>query len=59
MTFVKNKPKTTKNPHRKLLAIDDELLQRITDFRFEGRFPSESEAIRELIRRGLLTTKKV
>lgn len=40
-------------PHKQLLALDDELKQAIDDFRYRERFPTESAAIRELIRRGL------
>jgi len=34
-------------------VVDDELLKRIDDFRFENRINSRSEAIRRLIEEGL------
>lgn len=37
------------------LMLDDEELSAIDDWRFENRLPSRAAAIRELIRRGLLT----
>ena len=41
-----NKPKI-------LLIVDDELLKRIDDFRFENRIGARSEAIRRLINEAL------
>lgn len=38
-------------------AIDDDLLKRIDDFRFENRINSRSEAIRRLIEEGLKASK--
>ena len=32
-----------------LLVLDDDLLKRIDDYRFENRIPARSEAIRRLI----------
>jgi metal-responsive CopG/Arc/MetJ family transcriptional regulator len=34
-------------------AVDDELLERINDFRFENRIETKSEAIRMLLEKGL------
>jgi len=34
-------------------AVDDELLERIKDFRFENRLDTKSEAIRILVEKGL------
>jgi len=45
--------KPTTLPHKRLLQLDDELKEAINDFRYRERIPSEAEAIRELIRRGL------
>ncbi len=39
---------TTEKP-RILLTVDDELLERIDDYRYGNRIPSRSEAIRRLI----------
>jgi len=36
-----------------LLTLDDELLEKIEDFRYSNRIPSRSEAIRRLIESGL------
>lgn len=47
----------TKKPQI-LLTLDDELLERIEDYRYENRIPARSEAIRKLIRRGLDSIKK-
>lgn len=46
---------------RYTVIVDDELLKRIDDFRFENRYPSRSAATLELIRLGLeqLELKKV
>ena len=37
---------------RYTVIVDDELLKRIDDFRFENRYPSRSAATLELIRLG-------
>lgn len=42
----------TKKP-RYTIIVDDELLKRIDDFRFENRYSSRSAATLELIRLGL------
>jgi metal-responsive CopG/Arc/MetJ family transcriptional regulator len=36
-----------------LLTVDDDLLERIDDFRFENRINSRSEAVRRLIKESL------
>ena len=38
---------------RYTVIVDEELLKRIDDFRFENRYPSRSAATLELIRLGL------
>lgn len=38
---------------RYTVIVDEELLKRIDDFRFENRYPSRSAATIELIRLGL------
>lgn len=43
---------------RYTVIVDDELLNRIDDFRFENRYPSRSAATLELIRLGLEQIKK-
>lgn len=43
---------------RYTVIVDDELLKRIDDFRFENRYPSRSAATLELIRLGLEQLKK-
>lgn len=40
-------------------VIDEKLLKAVDDFRFQYRFSSRAEAIRELIRRGLRSKEKV
>jgi metal-responsive CopG/Arc/MetJ family transcriptional regulator len=39
-------------------AADEELLERISDFRFENRIETRSEAIRMLVEKGLKEYKK-
>jgi len=41
-----------------LLLIDENLLKRVDDFRFENRINTRSEAIRRLIEEGLKKIKK-
>jgi len=43
---------TTKKP-RYSISVDDEMFERIEDYRFLNRFPNRSEATVDLIRRGL------
>lgn len=40
------------------VIVDEELLKRIDDFRFENRYPSRSAATLELIRLGLEQLEK-
>ena len=47
----------TKKP-RYTVIVDDEMLKRIDDFRFENRYPSRSAATLELIRLGLEQLEK-
>lgn len=44
--------------HRYTVSVDDELFQKIEDFRFDHRFQTRSEATTELIRIGLEELKK-
>jgi len=39
--------------HKILLLLEDDLLKRVDDFRFENRINSRSEALRQLIEKGL------
>ena len=43
---------------RYTVIVDDELLKKIDDFRFENRYPSRSAATLELIRLGMEALKK-
>ena len=43
---------------RYTVIVDEELLKKIDDFRFENRYPSRSAATLELIRLGMETLKK-
>ena len=43
---------------RYTVIVDEELLKRIDDFRFENRYPSRSAATLELIRLGLEALEK-
>lgn len=43
---------------RYTIIVDEDLLKKIDDFRFENRYPSRSAATLELIRLGMETLKK-
>jgi len=43
---------------RYTIIVDDELLKKIDDFRFENRYPSRSSATLELIRIGMEALEK-
>ena len=43
---------------RILLTVDDEMLKRIDDYRYENRIPARSEAIRRLIDESLRKYEK-
>jgi len=43
---------------RYTITVDEELMQRIDDFRFENRYPSRSAATLVLIRLGLEALEK-
>ena len=47
----------TKKP-RYTVTVDEELLKRIDNFRFENRYPSRTAATLELIRLGMETIEK-
>lgn len=42
---------------QKLISMPKELVQEIENYRFENRIKTESEAVRQLIRLGLETSK--
>lgn len=44
--------------HRYTVSVDDELFQKIEDFRFGHRFQTRADATTELIRLGLEELKK-
>ncbi|MEY8423161.1 hypothetical protein AALB52_10525 [Lachnospiraceae bacterium 38-14] len=46
------------NRPRYTVSVDDELFQRIEDFRYEHRYQTHSQATVELIRLGLEALKK-
>ncbi|WP_196591915.1 ribbon-helix-helix domain-containing protein [Pectinatus frisingensis] len=43
---------------RFMVSVDKDMFKEIEDFRFEGRYPTRSEATTELIRLGLEVIKK-
>ncbi|RKJ63793.1 hypothetical protein D7Y06_13905 [Roseburia sp. 1XD42-69] len=51
MHMATNRPRYT-------VSVDDELFQRIEDFRYEHRYQTRSQATVELIRLGLEALKK-
>jgi Arc/MetJ-type ribon-helix-helix transcriptional regulator len=50
-------PRPSTAPVRKQVSLPSQLAQAVDEYRFENRFPSESEAIRRLIVLGLQATK--
>jgi hypothetical protein len=40
-------------PNRRQVGLDDELWERVTNYRFDRRLDSESAALRELVELGL------
>ena len=53
MGYFEHMSKDTAFPVKKLVNLTDDQAKRISDFRFDNRLPSENEAIRILIERGL------
>ena len=51
-------PNHGKRTEKIQVMLDDSELAAIDDWRFDNRVPSRAAAIRELIRRGLLTSKE-
>lgn len=45
--------KPTKYPHRRLYQFDQQMLDRIDDYRFKARHKTEADAVRGLIELGL------
>jgi hypothetical protein len=43
----------TTAPNRRQVGLDDELWERVTNYRFDRRLDSESAALRELVELGL------
>lgn len=54
---VSDQPRPPKRTEKLQLMLDLEELKAIDDWRFENRLPSRAAAIRELIRRGLITNE--
>lgn len=51
--------KKTKNARPTItLTIDEELLKELEDYRFDNRLPNRSQAIAELLRKGMEIEKK-
>ena len=46
------------NKSKILLILDEDLLNRIEDYRYENRIPSRTEAIRQLLEMGLRKYEK-
>jgi hypothetical protein len=45
-------------PNRRQVGLDDELWERVTNYRFDRRLDSESAALRELVELGLGVAKR-
>jgi hypothetical protein len=58
MEYFEHMSKDTVFPVKKLVNLTDDQAKRISDFRFDNRLPSENEAIRILIERGLEISKQ-
>jgi len=43
---------------QKLIAMPRELAEKVSEFRYDNRLPSEAEAIRQLIQKGLNSSEK-
>lgn len=55
---MRNMPRPPAYPVKKLIALTEEQAEQISDYRFDARIQSESEAMRKLIEIGLETVKK-
>lgn len=51
-------PRKPAYPVKKLLGLTEEMAEQISDYRFDARINSESDAIRELIEIGLEAVKQ-
>jgi hypothetical protein len=47
------------HPIKKLISLTEEQAKAISDYRFDARIPSENEAIRDLIEKGLSVVNMV
>lgn len=57
MSYVVSMGRPPTHPIKKLISLTPEQAQAITDYRFDARIPSENEAIRDLIEKGLLVVR--
>lgn len=53
MLYVLTMGRPPTHPIKKLISLTPEQAQAISDYRFDARIPSENEAIRDLIEKGL------
>lgn len=53
MLYVRNMGRPPTHPIKKLISLTEAQAQAISDYRFDARIPSENEAIRDLIEKGL------
>ena len=53
LPYEKNMGRPPTHPINKLIILTEEQAQAISDYRFDARIPSENEAIRDLIEKGL------
>lgn len=51
-------PKPLTMGSRKMVSLPPEMAERVEDFRYEQRFKTEADAIRELIRLGLKSAER-
>jgi hypothetical protein len=57
MLYVRSMGRPPTHPIKKLISLTEEQAQAISDYRFDARIPSENEAIRDLIEKGLQTVQ--
>ncbi|MEM9670643.1 MAG: hypothetical protein AAF950_17135 [Pseudomonadota bacterium] len=51
-------PKPMTMGSRKMVSLPSEMAEKVEDYRYEQRFKTEADAIRELIRLGLEAAKR-
>jgi hypothetical protein len=58
MLYMRNMGRPPTHPVKKLISLTKEQSEAISEYRFEARFPSENEAIRDLLEKGLSVVRR-